>query len=287
FGNSGIFSVICNTSFDPPKPFIDANGKKVEILTITDTEVRVRNSFSTTYCSNDSGIPVATSDYQYGAPYVGLDLSNTPFSVSYTKNSLYGIGCDVSQVLLWSTEDHDEFIIPEFQINSPYLKKECETSCDNVKEHTRKMSCNSTGYICCETTIPKGLKIFIGEVEATTLDELGGTDFAPVFPNTCTVALLAEVGQYSFDPLDLKVGGFNNTYRNIVIPVVLDWAVGSNTTCVEAKQNHKTYACQENSDCSDTIKTPGDQPIVVNNLGYRCSCKKGFEGNPYLEPGCK
>ncbi|KAL2941648.1 Wall-associated receptor kinase-like 2 [Bienertia sinuspersici] len=64
--------------------------------------------------------------------------------------------------------------------------------------------------------------------------------------------------------------------------MVLDWFVGdlnfsSNTrpTCDEAKKNSSSYACQLNTECVD-----------VGGGGYHCKCISGFEGNPYLEPGC-
>ncbi|KAK4359596.1 hypothetical protein RND71_021825 [Anisodus tanguticus] len=55
------------------------------------------------------------------------------------------------------------------------------------------------------------------------------------------------------------------------IPIVLDWAIG-NLSCVEA-QKHKNYAWRHNSQCVNSVSALG---------GYRCSCKPGYEGNPYL-----
>ncbi|MCD9641629.1 hypothetical protein HAX54_027944 [Datura stramonium] len=60
------------------------------------------------------------------------------------------------------------------------------------------------------------------------------------------------------------------------VPIVLDWAIG-NLTCVEAQQ-HKDYACLVNSQCVDSGTGLG---------GYRCSCDPGYEGNPYVSPGCQ
>ncbi|KAA8517765.1 hypothetical protein F0562_015230 [Nyssa sinensis] len=60
------------------------------------------------------------------------------------------------------------------------------------------------------------------------------------------------------------------------VRVVLDWVIG-NQSCIEA-QNSNTLACQQNSSCIDSDSFDG---------GYRCSCNKGYGGNPYLGPGCQ
>nr|POE62642.1 wall-associated receptor kinase 1 [Quercus suber] len=52
--------------------------------------------------------------------------------------------------------------------------------------------------------------------------------------------------------------------------MVLDWAIG-NETC-EVAQNKANYLCGANTTCSNP----------KNQFGYRCKCKDGYEGNPYL-----
>lgn len=51
------------------------------------------------------------------------------------------------------------------------------------------------------------------------------------------------------------------------VPLVIDWVIGNQTA----------YVRQNNTECSDA---------GGGIAGYRCDCIRGFEGNPYLPPGC-
>ncbi|KAK4418906.1 Wall-associated receptor kinase [Sesamum alatum] len=93
--------------------------------------------------------------------------------------------------------------------------------------------------------------------------------------NPCGYTFLAEEESFTFHPSDLQDDTFKNrTIENV--PIVLDWVIG-NRTCSEA-QKVNDFTCRENSICTDSDTRLG---------GYRCSCFEGYDGNPYLEPGCK
>ncbi|VAI63994.1 unnamed protein product [Triticum turgidum subsp. durum] len=62
--------------------------------------------------------------------------------------------------------------------------------------------------------------------------------------------------------------------------IVIKWAV-ANLTCQAAKKEDTMYACRSShSNCRNV--THGE--IF---MGYRCNCSSGFQGNPYVEDGCK
>ncbi|MCL7041990.1 hypothetical protein MKW94_029353, partial [Papaver nudicaule] len=164
------YRIICNTSYNPPKPFITASGNQLEVLSISDTEARIKNSFISFGCNSNSGLPVSF-DYEDG--YAALNLKNAPFTVSNTKNNVFGIGCGTDGVTFWTPDDSHSLNIE---------RQYCQSSCE-INEIMIESPCKSSGYMCCKTTIPKGLKIFDGSVWMPTAEGLGA-------PNSCRFALL-------------------------------------------------------------------------------------------------
>ncbi|TVU15152.1 hypothetical protein EJB05_38659, partial [Eragrostis curvula] len=63
---------------------------------------------------------------------------------------------------------------------------------------------------------------------------------------------------------------------------VLKWVV-DNTTCKEVTANNYEHRCVSvHSECIDVTDDRSSR-----HVGYRCKCSSGFQGNPYMEDGCR
>ncbi|XP_009798995.1 putative wall-associated receptor kinase-like 16 [Nicotiana sylvestris] len=143
----------------------------------------------------------------------------------------------------------------------------CRASC-NSRGDVREGECMGIG--CCQIQIPKGLKYY-------NINMLTTRNHSDVwYFNQCGYAFLGEADRFRFRGVqDLSVANFGTRIR-ASLPIVLDWAIGS-VTCIDAKKRDD-YACRRNSKCVDSDTGLG---------GYRCSCNEGYEGSPYLSPGCQ
>ncbi|KAK4432264.1 Wall-associated receptor kinase-like 8 [Sesamum alatum] len=140
----------------------------------------------------------------------------------------------------------------------------CVSAC--TKDDIIDGDCNGIG--CCQTSIPKGLQGF-------NISVFRILDFSSLWPfNPCGYAFLGELDSLTFHSSDLSDPTFvNRTAYNV--PIVLDWVIG-NQNCTELLKSNGSV-CHQNSRCIDSDTDIG---------GYRCLCVDGYEGNPYLEPGC-
>ncbi|KAK1398216.1 putative wall-associated receptor kinase-like protein 16 [Heracleum sosnowskyi] len=241
------FDITCDTSTYPPKAFI--KHWKIQIFNISDSTLRGSNILAER-CYNQSGI-------KYKGIYASFNLSGTPYTFS-DANVFTVVGCD------------DRGSI--YQAEDDYLPKGCSTTCHNAEE-VREGECLGTG--CCQVSV-NVVKYF----DAFLYSYNNHTNNTSSF-NPCGYAFLGERDKFSFRGLpDLKDAAFSNKTESAV-PIVLDWVIAENKTCAQADQDSQSFTCRyNNSHCIDI--RPGRA-----FGGYRCSCKQGYEGNPYLSPGCQ
>ena len=173
------------------------------------------------------------------------------YTISNSKNKFTVMGCD-NIAYLSGYQNGDWYSIG------------CASRCLTLSNVVNG-SCSGIG--CCEVGFPDGLKNISVEVFSYN-NHSNVWDFNP-----CGYAFVVEKGEFNFTADYLK------KYINRTVPMVLDWAVG-NLKCEEA-QNKPNFACTDiNSECID-LQTRQD--------GYRCQCKQGYKGNPYLQGkwGCQ
>ncbi|CAI9782375.1 unnamed protein product [Fraxinus pennsylvanica] len=181
---------------------------------------------------------------------ISISLTVTPYSFS-EKNKFTVVGCDDLAVIIGSSG------------------RNFTSGCLSVCSDTEDMNDGfCTGIGCCQTPIPKGLKTF-----ASALGSLN--NHTRVWPfDPCGYAFVGDQDVFQFRTSDFTDQSFQNrTIENV--PIVIDWAIG-NLSCSEAKKSNE-FACLQKSVCVDSDTGLG---------GIRCNCSTGYEGNPYLSPGC-
>ncbi|KAK6140862.1 hypothetical protein DH2020_025394 [Rehmannia glutinosa] len=183
-----------------------------------------------------------------------MDMSMTPFSIS-SENKLMVVGCDDISLLSRGNDEWHDFI----------------SSCVGICSKPQDLSNGScSGIGCCQSSIPKGLQSIYGAI-ATLNEHAKVQDFNP-----CGYSFLAEQNSYTFNTSDILDSSFvNRTIENV--PLVIDWAIG-NKTCNQLRNNNEMIICEGESVCVDSGTTLG---------GYRCNCSRGYQGNPYISPGCQ
>ncbi|KAL2318420.1 hypothetical protein Fmac_032296 [Flemingia macrophylla] len=180
-------------------------------------------------------------------------LTTPAFAISSEDNKFVTVGCDAYGYL------------NSFR-NGKGSSMGCLTRCDS-KESVQSMQSggNCTGIGCCQVNIPPGMKNI--SIQAASFSNFNSTYS---FSN-CSYAFVVKNGEYNFSVDHLK----RFQTEKAPLTFVLDWTVRNNTCNVSSLTSD--YACKHNSYCEDS----------PTGYGYRCRCKAGFDGNPYLPEGCR
>ncbi|KAH6837559.1 hypothetical protein C2S53_009866 [Perilla frutescens var. hirtella] len=176
------------------------------------------------------------------------NLTGTPYSYS-DLNELTVVGCDDTGIL-----------------DGIGFSSNCDATCLTPED---AISGYCSGKGCCKISLLKGQSYY------STIMFNGNNHSDVLSFNPCAYMFVGEQGVFVFrGASDLSDPNFMDRIR-ATVPTVLDWWIG-NLTCQQL-QSSVNYACNTNSHCIDSETQLG---------GYRCTCDTGYQGNPYLLPGC-
>lgn len=243
------FDILCDESFDPPQAFLSPLSGHIMVSGIYETTIHIKNQPARTCYKN--GTLTAVEAF-------GMNFSGTPFSFS-NENKLTAVGCDEAAFILRSPNSNLEEIANEFIAS-------CVAICS---ENGDLSSGFCSGIGCCQASIPKGVQSIYYYMKT-----LHGCDHEQDNLSACSYSFLAEPDSYTFNISDILDPAFLDKIREV--PIVLDWAI-DNRTCNQCA-NAGEMMCQRHSVCVDS-----DSPLG----GYHCNCSHGYQGNPYLSPGCQ
>ncbi|KAI3677561.1 hypothetical protein L6452_36827 [Arctium lappa] len=258
------FDVYCNMSTLPPKASF-SEADYASIKRISDSTLRISNMVSSRCYSPDGEIR--------GGFNFSPNFSNLPYTISEI-NKLTVIGCNEYAWVTSRTESTGCLVICYKQENT-LVGDEC------------------SGHACCQSSLPENINYYVTrfyalqESNLTNNGSLNNIITRPLLGevlgmssreslNPCTYAFVGDADAFKFNGrTDLDDTSLRKKIEDTV-PIVLEWAIGD-LNCTEAEATNGS-ACQSNSKCVNSPRETG---------GYRCICDEGYEGNPYLSPGCQ
>uniref|UniRef100_A0A0E0K6L9 Wall-associated receptor kinase galacturonan-binding domain-containing protein n=1 Tax=Oryza punctata TaxID=4537 RepID=A0A0E0K6L9_ORYPU len=245
------FELECNRTYSPPRLIVFTHRQHLLNLSLADGEaIALINARRQCYNSTEGLVNETSVDR--AVTLVG----STAYRFSAERNRFVALGCPN---------------MGYFVDTDGYYVSGCTSFCRPSSQKLVASSTGCTGEGCCQSRIPTDTIYYAQYIQTFKPGEgdpilRGGT-------TACRYVFLADAEWFNSG----YRGDFNRS-DDFAVPVVLDWAIRNVGNCEIAVLNRTDYACRSaNSECIDS----------TNGQGYRCRCSMGYEGNPYLDGGCK
>ncbi|KAL4626424.1 hypothetical protein ACB092_05G095400 [Castanea dentata] len=237
------FKIVCNETGGSPKAFLPRIGMEVLEINITDPYnnhyfwidpglVRVNMPIVSSNCKNRSSRHIG-----------GVNISGSPFFFSSYRDRFISVGCNNLATMTG--------------IN-PMVVVGCKSNCDDKSmiEDSELKYCS--GFNCCITTVPSGIKVFNASFRGIK-EEIKTSE-------ECKFAFLADDKWVNSRTKDLSYYVQFLEY----VPVVLEWTASEFTT-LDPKE----------------LRRRNSEGYTTDYEAEYYYCLKGYQGNSYLSTGCQ
>ncbi|CAN6279276.1 unnamed protein product [Urochloa humidicola] len=242
------FELTCDYTTSAPRLFLANSTTQITALLYTGSSI----AYTSTIGYNITMSPSKdTYNRSWEAPAEGVVISY--------YNNLFVVGCNIDVYM--------------FGDNMTDLIGSCMSICTD--DRATMESANAGGYCsgigCCYIDLPRGrdvstFMIYLVRHNSTREEQ----DKAP---SKVKIFLSAS---YNFGSSDLYASWVNtsNIYANGTS--IFQIAITDKPSCERARRNKDSYACNDESNCSD----------LPYARGYYCLCPSNRQGNPYVVNGC-
>ncbi|CAA0829435.1 Wall-associated receptor kinase 2 [Striga hermonthica] len=270
--HSRSFSITCNTTFKPPKPFLQNTSMEITNISL-DGKLTVLNNI-TRHCEFNTS-DESNGTFSYTSSSIVLPEYMT---VSHTHNRLTIVGCDISGYL------------SSFRLNQSYLSG-CVTTCDNSSKRV------ASGF-SCQTNIPeqaRDVELFLLSTDEDNINANNSCGYAYVTEPSAITENITKLRDTEKLPMVVDWAIGNGTCEEDKKDLTSYacrsrnsecYKLGNDTTygyrckCSKGYEGnpYKLGGCQDINECQN--KSMYCEKECENTVGsFRCLCPSGYHGD--------